>query len=259
MASDWIGSLLQARRSGAPFGVHPSELQCGLPEAYALQHTHLQRVLQQDGDAVHGAKLSVTSAPALERLGLKAPLLGPILRGRSHASGVVLPRSRFFACILEAEIGFVLGADLDARDGAPPREAVADAIAAAFPCIEIADSRYAQWAEAPACAIVADLAYAGDWVRGTDCAGWRALDLRTLPVTLSRDGEVIREGSGDAVLGDPLHALALAATEAATRGEVLRAGTLLSTGACTAPWPAPGAGSFVAEFGPLGSVTLTLT
>lgn len=254
----WTDALLQARRRREPLRTHPADLRCSLEAAYALQATHLGRLLDATGDSVHGTKLSVTSTAALERLGLKAPLLGPIRRRGTHASGVAVPRARFFACILEAEIGLLLGADIDARTGPPARAMVQEAIAAVFPCIEIADSRYEQWAEAPACAIAADLAYAGEWVRGADCAGWRTLDLRTLQVSLARNGERVAEGSGAAVLGDPLHALALAAADAAQRGQVLRAGTVVSTGACTVPWPAPGTGRFVAEFGALGAVELTL-
>jgi 2-keto-4-pentenoate hydratase len=255
---DWITGLLQARREQRPWAVHPAQLQCALDEAYAMQAEHLRGLLDETDDSVLGAKLSVTSAPALQRLGLRAPLLGPILRGHAHASGVSLPRGKFLACILEAEIGVLLGADLDARAAPITRSAVADAVAAVFPALEIADSRYAQWAEAPASAIVADLAYAGDWVRGTDCGDWRALDLPTLAVTLSRNGAVLREGHGSAVLGDPLSALALAANEAGARGEVLRAGSVVSTGACTAPCPVSGSGRFVADFGALGTVELTL-
>jgi 2-keto-4-pentenoate hydratase len=254
----WIAGLLKAGRSGVATHIHPSQLQCSLPEAYALQALHLRQVLDQAGDSVIGTKLSVTSAAALERLGLQAPLLGPILRRRSHASGVTLQRADFLACILEAEIGVRLRADLDGSRGVPSREALLDAIDCLFPAIEIADSRYAQWAEAPACAIVADLAYAGSWVRGADCADWRRIDLRSLPVTLSRKGDEIRSGSGAAVLGDPLHALALAVADSASRGQVLRAGDVISTGACTAPWPVPGGGCFTADFGRLGQVELTL-
>ena len=258
----WVAALRKAARSGVPWTTHPAQLPSDLHEAYRLQDAHLRQLLADTGDAVAGTKLSVTNAQALQRLGLAAPLLGPILRGRSHASGVRLPRSDFLACILEAEIGVELRTDLDGREGEPSREAVQAAIARVFPALEIADSRYAQWAEASACAIVADLAYAGAWVRGgpgLDGAAARALDLRTVSATLQRDGETVRSGSGAAVLGDPLTALARAAADAGTRGRVLRAGDIISTGACTAPWPAPGGGMFVADFGALGRVELTLT
>ncbi|MDB5899700.1 MAG: uncharacterized protein JWP22_639, partial [Ramlibacter sp.] len=255
---DWIGSLRAAATSGRPWARHPRELDCTLDAAYALQARHLAELLAQTGDTVIGAKLSVTSAPAMERLGLRAPLLGPLLRGRSHASGARLPRAGFFACILEAEIGIALRADLDGRSGPPSRADIVAAIDSVFPTIEVADSRYLDWPEAPACAIVADLSYAGAWVRGAPCAEWRDVDLRTLPVTLTRSDGESRCGSAAAVLGDPLHALALAVAEAASRDRVLRAGETISTGACTAPWPVAGAGHFVADFGALGRVELTL-
>lgn len=258
MRTDWIEGLRAAARSGIGWDVDPAALQCGLDEAYALQAAYLRQLTAETGDVVIGTKLSVTSEAALERLGLQAPLTGPILRSRQHSSGTTLGRSDFLVCVVEAEIGLRLAADLDGKHGAPSRETLLDAIAVAFPAIELADSRYRRWAEAPAPAIVADLAYAGAWVRGADCTGWRALDLSALPVRLSLDGVPAREGHSSAVLGDPLRALARAVAEAARRGQVLRAGTVVSTGACTVPWPLAGGGRLQADFGPLGQVALTL-
>jgi 2-keto-4-pentenoate hydratase len=254
----WITSLRHAARSATPWDVDPAALRCGLDEAYALQAEHLRQLLADADDAVVGTKLSVTNEAALARLGLAAPLLGPILRSRCHANGATLRRDAFLACIIEAEIGLQLGADLDGRHGMPSRGTLRASIAAVFPAIEIADSRYARWAEAPAHAIVADLAYAGAWVRGTDCPLWPALDLDALPVVLSRDGRPEREGHGSAVLGDPLHALARAVADAGARRQILRAGTLVSTGACTVPWPLAGTGRLRADFGALGQVDMVL-
>lgn len=256
MQIEWIECLRHAAREGTPWDVDPATLPCDLGEAYAMQAEHLRQMLAEGDDAVVGAKLSVTNEAMLERLGLRAPLIGPILRSRHHHSGVTLPRGAFMVCIIEAEVGFHLGRDIE---GTLSREELLDAIDAVFPAIEIADSRYACWAEAPAQAIVADLAYAGAWVRGKDCVQWRELDLSALPVRLSRDGTLAREGHSSAVLGDPLQALVRAVAGAAQHGRVLRAGTVVSTGTCTAPWPLDGGGHLCADFGPLGRVELTLS
>lgn len=256
MHTEWIDGLRQAAREGVPWNVDPTTLNCDLDQAYALQAEHLRQRLEEDGDAVVGAKLSVTSEALLQRLGLRAPLIGPILRSRHHPGGATLPRGAFMVCIVEAEVGLRLRRDIE---GTLSRDDLLDAIDAVFPAIELADSRYARWPEAPAPAIVADLAYAGAWVRGADCANWRELDLSALPVRLSRDGALTREGHSSAVLGDPLRALARAVAEASTHGRVLRAGTVVSTGTCTAPWPLDDGGHLHADFGPLGQVELTLS
>lgn len=258
MDEDWIAALQHAAHTRTPWDNAPGALRCSIDEAYAMQAEHLRRVLDDGDDAVVGTKLSVTSEAALARLGLSVPLLGPILRSRCHASGVTLQRDVFMACIIEAEVGLQLGADLDARRGMPTLDTLRASIAAVFPAIEIADSRYARWAEAPAQAIVADLAYAGAWVRGMDCKLWPTLDLHTLPVVLSRDGRLERAGHANAVLDDPLNALARAVADAGTRGQILRAGTFVSTGACTAPWPLAGTGHLRADFGVLGHVEVVL-
>lgn len=221
----------------------------------------MRRLLAATGDRVVGTKLGGTSEAAQELLGLTAPLMGPMLAGGAHASGATLARRDFLdCCSVEPELGLLLGRDLDGTRGLPSRDALLDAIAEVFPVLEVADSRFARWTAAPACAIVADLAYAGAWVRGAACVHWRSLDLANLPVRFLQDGHCLAEGSTAAVLGDPLHALAVAVADAALRGHVLRAGEVVSTGACTPARAVPvGEGAtFIADFGPLGRAELTV-
>ena len=257
----WIEGLVAARRTGQGYAADPAQLRCSLPDAYALQRRHLRRLLADSGERVAGVKLGAATEALQEQHGLTAPLIGPILARDTHASGAALARHDFLACIVEPELGLLLCRDLDGTRGVPPRDDLLDAIAAVFPVLEVADSRYVHWDAAPACAIVADLAYAGAWVRGASCVAWQRLDLARLPVQFLQDGRCVAEGSTASVLGDPLHALALAVADAAMRGHVLRAGEVVSTGACTPARPVPvGTGArFVADFGPLGHAELTMT
>jgi 2-keto-4-pentenoate hydratase len=76
---------------------------------------------------------------------------------------------------------------------------------------------------------------------------------------LTRDGEVLSEGTGDAVMGDPAEAVAWLANELGRRGDALPAGEPILSGSLTAAAPAD-PGRFVAEFdGPLGAVAVEVT
>jgi 2-keto-4-pentenoate hydratase len=212
---DWPEILAAAGAARRPVSWNGALAACTHAQALALQAQHVQRTLARIGGGVIGAKLGGTNEAALKSLGLDSPFTGPIFSARSARGPAVMQRGDFLACILEAEVGVRLGRALDASAGALTREQVRDAIEALFPCIEIADSRYARWTEAPPAAVVADLGYAGAWVQGEDCAGWREIDLVSMRVTLSRDGETVREGQGALVLGDPLRSLTLAVNELA--------------------------------------------
>ena len=254
-----VDSLLQAGASGTPVALPPGFAQhCTLEQALALQARHAARLIERMGGRVIGLKLGGTTAPAMQALGLSSPFTGPIFSARHHPSGARVARSLFHVCVIEAEIGVRIARDLGPRSDVPSREELLDAIDEVYPCIEIADSRLSNWATASASEIVTDLGYAGAWVQGLPQPGWRTLDLRTLAVTLSCDGQPVRTGSGALVLGDPLHALGLAIADLGRRGQALKAGTLVSTGTCTAPWPTAGGGHIEADFGPLGRVVLDL-
>ena len=253
----WAGMLAQAGAERRPIAVPAELLACPREDALQVQARHARRTLQRLGGSIAGCKLGGTTEAAQQALGLAAPFTGPIFSARSHQSPAVLQRGEFMACIVEAEIGVRLGADLASPQQCTRTELLA-AIDDMFPAIELADSRYTGWAKASASAILADLGYAGAWVRGSSFAGWRDLDLVQLPVGLSLDGRRVSQGSGANVLGDPLHSLGLAAAELARQGQPLRAGDFVSLGSCTSPFPSAGGGRFVADFGPLGQVAVTL-
>jgi 2-keto-4-pentenoate hydratase len=85
------------------------------------------------------------------------------------------------------------------------------------------------------------------------------LDLRSVPVRLTIDGELAREGTGADVLGDPVEALAWLANARCRDGDGLRAGDLHNTGTATDIAPFKAGSVAEADFGPLGRVQLTLT
>ncbi len=254
--ADWLDALAKARRDGRPVSPDPNLSACSIQDAYQIQAEHVRRVLGDIGGEVVGFKLGGTTEPVLARLNLDSPFVGPIFSSRTYESPALLHRADFIACIVETEIGVRIGRDLG--DTVPTRDDLIAAIDSVFPAIEIADSRLHDWSQVSAAAIISDNGYAGAWIRGKDVTQWRDIDLVGLPVTLRKDGEVIREGSGALVLGDPLRALGMLISDLHQRGQILRAGTLVSTGSCIAPFPSPNGGHFVADFGALGSVTMDL-
>jgi 2-keto-4-pentenoate hydratase len=85
------------------------------------------------------------------------------------------------------------------------------------------------------------------------------LDLLTIDARLHRNDEVVAEGRSDAVLGNPVTAVAWLARKVADFGVRLEAGHVILPGSCTRAIDARPGDDFVAEFDGLGSVTLSFT
>ena len=82
------------------------------------------------------------------------------------------------------------------------------------------------------------------------------LDIGAVAATLHRNGEVVAEGRGDAVLGDPAIAVAWLAGKVASFGVRLLAGDIVLPGSCTRAIDARPGDEFHAEFAGLGSADL---
>jgi 2-keto-4-pentenoate hydratase len=184
------------------------------------------------------------------------PIAGRLFRDAHWTSPADVPCDAFFLLGVEAEFGFRLGSDLPPREAPWSREAVADAVAAVVPLIEICDTRLDAWRTRRIEEITADNAFHGGVVTGTPVADWRGLDLLRHEVSLAIDGTVAGSGTGALVLGHPLAALTWLANALRQRGMGLRAGELVAAGTCTGLHIAPPGSAVRADFGTLGTVDI---
>lgn len=257
---DLASRLVQAHETRAAVKLPPDFAQrCGADAARALAARHLDGVLARKGGRVVGSKLGRTNRAALEKLGLERPFVGPVMSSSLFDSPARTPRSGFLMCVIEAEVAMRFGRQVDGRSGRPSRETLVDAISELRPAIEIADSRLAGFPAVPPQAIVADLGFAGALVIGAPCADWGRHDLSAASVRLIVNGSPVREGKGEAVLGNPLDALADYVAEAGREGRAIEAGEIVSTGTWTQPYMAQQGDRIVADFGPLGIVEVEIT
>jgi len=251
-----IDGLIAARNNRQPFA-HPAGIgPASLADGYAAQEVHVARLLEQLGGTQIGYKLGATNHDTMKAMGFDAPFTGPILSAWTHNAPASLQRSDFFVCVIEAEVGFRLGRDLPSTTST--RQEVIESVAEIFPTLEIADSRLQDWKNPGAPTILADLGNAGALVIGSPLQNWHKIDLDTLAVELSADGETVARGTGAMVLDNPLGRLVEFARERAAIGYPLKAGEIVSTGTCTPPYPAKAGQTLTGHFGPLGTISLTL-
>ncbi|WP_343243895.1 fumarylacetoacetate hydrolase family protein [Streptomyces sp. SID13726] len=244
--------LAEAARTGAPCPPVRQLFEDGgdLQTAYAVQQLNVRRGLDA-GRRIVGRKIGLTSAAVQRQLGVDQPDFGALFADMAVPDGGEVAVGRLLQPKVEAEVALVLGQDL------PHRECtVVDVLRAvdfALPALEIVDSRIADW-DISLVDTVADNASCGLYVLGATPVPLTAIDLRAVTMTMTRGGETVSEGNGAACLGSPLNAAVWLARALAERGDPLRAGDLVLTGALGPMVPAAPGDVFDARIPGLGSV-----
>jgi len=195
--------------------------------AYAVQ-TINTRYWEAQGRRIVGRKAGLTAKAVQVQLGVDQPDFGVLFDDMRVADGGRLDPARTIQPKAEAEIAFILGADLpDADTGV---EQVAAAVASVHAAIEIVDSRIADWKISFA-DTVADNGSTAFFVLADTGLPLAGLDLEGAAMEMLFNGAVVSTGVGAAALGNPLNAAAWLAQTLAARGEPLKAGDILLAGA----------------------------
>lgn len=184
--------------------------------------------LRTAGNRVVGRKIGATSEAVQTQLGVRQPDFGVLFADMAYADGDVIERGRLLQPRAEAEVAFVLSADLaeGPLDVAQCRAAVDYAVAA----LEVVDSRITNW-DISFADTVADNASAGVYVLGAERRTLAEFEPVEVTMSMRIDGAEVSTGTGAACLGDPLNALSWLALRAREFGDPLRAGQVILSGA----------------------------
>ena len=221
-------------------------------DAYEIQLLNIRRRLAAGG-AVHGHKVGLSSRVMQQMMGVDEPDYGHLLADMALRQDAPVAVDRYCQPRVEVEVGFVLGADLPG-DGCTEDDVLA-ATERVVPALELIDSRIAGWRIRLADTI-ADNASSAGYVIGEGVAPG-GLDLTAIDVSLHRDGDFVVAGRSDAVLGDPVVAVAWLARKVSSFGVRLRAGHVVLPGSCIRAVDVAQGQTFTATFADLGSVSLT--
>ena len=221
--------------------------------AYAVQRLYTERLLAA-GHRLIGRKIGLTSPAVQRQLGVDQPDFGALFSTMALADNGSVPAGRLLQPKIEAEIALVLGADLTSHDCTATD--VRAATASVSPALEIVDSRIADW-DITIVDTVADNASSGLFVLGDARVSVGDVEPAEVLMQLHRGDELVSEGSGRDCLGDPLNAAAWLAATLARRGEPLRAGDVVLTGALGPMVPAMPGDVFTARISDLGSVRIS--
>ena len=222
-----------------------------LAAAYAVQARNIHARLRA-GATVVGRKIGLTSRAVQQQLGVDRPDFGWLLNDMDLTGAAEVPMDLLLQPKAEAEIAFVLNADL--ADGPLDDAQVRAAVDHARVAIEIVDSRVSGW-DIGFGDTVADNASSGLYVLGDERRSLAEFEPVEVAMSMSIDGVEVSSGTGADCLGDPLHALAWLARTAREHGEPLRAWQVVLSGALGPMRDVPPGATVTATVSGLGSVT----
>jgi 2-keto-4-pentenoate hydratase len=227
-----------------------------LASAYEVQQRQIAARVAA-GQRIVGRKIGLTNLIVQAQLGVDQPDFGVLLADAACSETEAIDIGRLMQPKIEAEIAFVLHADLD---GDQPIMAarVRDAVAYASPALEIVDSRIAGW-DITIVDTVADNASSGLFVVGSTRTPLSEFDPVAVTMTMRRDGRTVSVGTGADCLGDPLAAVTWLAETVRGHGRPLQAGEIILSGALGPMAPVEPGAAFVAELCGLGDVRATFT
>ncbi|MDR2712787.1 MAG: fumarylacetoacetate hydrolase family protein [Clostridiales bacterium] len=242
--------LFEAERSrlaAAPFTERDPLF--GVDEAYQVQLANVSRVLAM-GQRISGKKIGLTSLAMQEQLGVGEPDYGHLFEAMDCPDGFI-NTGALIQPKIEAELAFVLKKDL--RGGQIRVDDVDEATDYVVGAFEIVDSRVADW-RIKLADTVADNASSGRYILGETRIKPKSIDLAGVTMKLFQSSNLVGEGLGAAVLGDPRIAVAWLANKLWSYGVALESGEVVLSGAFSAAPAARKGDVFRAEFSNFGCV-----
>jgi 2-keto-4-pentenoate hydratase len=252
--AELAAELADAERTRVPMspliGAHPG---IDVVDAYEIQLINIRQRIAE-GAVVVGHKVGLSSEAMQKMMGVDEPDYGHLLADMEVFEDVPVPTAKYLFPRVEVEVGFLLAEDLPGA-GCTEDDVLA-ATAAYAPSIELIDTRIKDWKIA-LCDTIADNASSAGFVLGQQRVSPKDIDITAIDAVLTRNGEVVAEGRSDAVLGNPVTAVAWLARKVDSFGVRLRAGDIVLPGSCTRAIDARPGDEFVADFAGLGSVRLS--
>ncbi|EQA47294.1 putative 2-oxopent-4-enoate hydratase [Leptospira broomii serovar Hurstbridge str. 5399] len=245
-------ALRAARNSGKPippisetYGIQ------GLEISYEIAKVNNSERLKTGVKEV-GKKIGLTSRAVQIQLGVDQPDFGTLFSDMEYLDSDAVPTAGLLQPKIEAEVAFILARDI--QENIPSYGEFLNSILYALPALEIVDSAIENW-KIKLEDTVADNASCGLFVLGNQPIALGNLDLAGVGMFLRKNGKIESVGSGAACLNHPLRAAYWLAKNLIERGQGLRAGQIVLSGALGPMVPIQPGDDLDAEITGLGRVS----
>lgn len=228
-----------------------------MDDAYAVQSAWVNKK-QEDGDALIGYKIGLTSRVMQRVMNIDVPDYGVLLESMRFEDGADIQASRFTDPRIEVELAFVLrhrlqGEHLQIED-------VLEATDYIVPALELISARsYRVHPQTGYIRKVFDTIADNAANAGIICSQeqFKAgdLDLRWCGAILSKNQVIEETGLAAGVLNHPANGICWIARRFAAHGIALEPGQILLSGSFTAPVAVTAGDMIEADYGPLGSIS----
>ena len=229
-----------------------SDANLNVASAYDIQAEVVQARLDR-GHVVVGAKLGLTSIAKQKQMNVSEPLYGWLTSDMQIDTEASLRCNDFIQPRCEPEIAFLLGSDLNGAHISAVH--VLAATQYIFAAVDVLDSRFAGYSfTLPD--VAADNSSSAGFTLGGTAINPEGLNLRTLGCAFEKNGQLIATASGAAVLGHPASSVAWLVRKLATRGEGLKVGHIILSGAITEAVAVEPGDCITARFDQIGTVEI---
>jgi 2-oxo-hept-3-ene-1,7-dioate hydratase len=228
-----------------------------IDDAYVVQQAWVDLQIAE-GAALVGRKIGLTSRAMQQQMKIDEPDFGALLDYMIMPSGIQLRHADFVDPKLEVEVAFVIGSRLSG-DSVTVDEVLA-ATEYIQPALELIDARsYRVHPETkrPRTIVdtIADNAADAGVILGGEKTKPADVDMRWIGAIFSCNGVVEETGLAAGVLGHPANGIAWVARRIAPYGLAIEPGQIILAGSFTRAATTHPGDEFVADYGPLGTVT----
>lgn len=195
-------------------------------DAYAIQRKGLKLRLA-DGHTVIGRKIGITSKAMMAQLQCNSPDFGYLLDHTEIPEGCVCIRSELNAPMVEGEIAFVMGKDLN--EGPITEQDIIEATDHVAACFEVCDTRYPDW-NVTVRDTICDNGGASRFMVGEESKPLNEIDPVNIGMVLEKNGEALGSATGSEVMGSPINSVTWLANKLLEYGDYLKVGDIVLSG-----------------------------
>ncbi|HWI50380.1 MAG TPA: fumarylacetoacetate hydrolase family protein [Rummeliibacillus sp.] len=224
--------------------------------AYEIQDKLISIKCQEEKTVISGRKLGLTSRAKQQMMGVHEPSYGVLLDNMKIGENKIISVKSFIHAKIEPEIAFVFKKDLNG-----PIVTVADVLEATdyiTPAMEIIDSRYKNF-NFTLIDVIADNSSSSRYILGSKRYKVEEVDLELMGCMFKKNDEIFATSAAGSIMGNPARAIAWMANKLIARGQNIKAGEIVLSGALTGAEAIASGDHFSVSFDGIGSLEVFFT